>query len=246
MTLRPVNSSRSLNGLTAVVTGATRGIGRAIAARLHDDGARVIGTGRSDGGLAPAGCEYRAVDLSDVHATKGLARELEMVSPDILVNNAGVNRLAPFAETTIESMALLHAVNVVAPMLLCSAVLAGMRRRKWGRIINIASVWSLRSRTGRAAYSASKFGVDGLTAALAAEAAIDNVLANTVSPGFIGTEMLRAALGDTGTSDVVASVPMRRLGTPEEVAALVAWLAGPENTFISGQNIVIDGGFSRS
>lgn len=235
-----------LEGRFAVVTGATRGIGHALAARLRDAGARVLGTGSSAGGAAPRGCEYRAVDFSDEAATNAFAEEMRAAGPDILVNNAGINRLAPFADTSPEAFLLIHKVNVFAPMLLCRAVVPGMRARRWGRIVNIASIWSLRSLTGRAAYSASKFGLDGLTSALAAEVAADNVLANCVSPGFVDTEMLRNAVGDQGIEKLVAQVPMGRLAKPEEIAAFVAWLAGPENTYISGQNIAIDGGYTRT
>ena len=237
---------RNLEGRFAVVTGATRGIGHAIATRLALAGARVLGTGSTPAGAAPAGCEYRAVDLADEGATKGFADELQRAAPDILVNNAGVNRLAAFAETSPEAFMRVQRVNVFAPMLLCQAVIDGMRERRWGRIVNVASVWSMRSIAGRGAYSASKFALDGMTAALAAEVASANVLANCVSPGFIGTEMLRAAVGAEGILELVSQVPIGRLGTPEEIAEFVAWLSGPDNTFISGQNIAIDGGYTRT
>ena len=241
-----VNANDCLKGRFAVVTGATRGIGHAIAARLCAMGAHVLGTGSSASGTAPQGCEYRGVDLADENAVTAFAEELRAAAPDILVNNAGVNRLAPFADTEAADFLRIHRVNVLAPMLLCRALVPAMRARCWGRIVNVASVWSLRSLTGRAAYSASKFGLDGLTAALAAEVAADNVLANCVSPGFIGTEMLRGVLDAKEIEALVAQVPMRRLGTPEEIAAFVAWLAGPENTYISGQNVAIDGGYTRT
>lgn len=244
MTSGTVNAP--LAGRFAVVTGATRGIGRAIAARLRAGGTRVLGTGRSPAGDVPEGCEYRATDLEDEAATTAFADWLRAAAPDILVNNAGINRLAPFAETDPQTFLRIQKVNVYAPMLLCRAVLPGMRKRRWGRIVNMASIWSLRSRIGRASYSASKFAIDGLTAALAAEAAADNVLANCVSPGPIATDMLHEALGEDGVKALAAQVPMGRLGTPEEVAALVAWLVGPENTYISGQNIAIDGGLTRT
>ena len=235
-----------LAGRTAVVTGATRGIGRAIAERLRDDGARVIATARAATGEAPAGCEYRGADLSDDASTQAFAAWLGELRPDILVNNAGINKLAPIAELDGATMEALHRVNVLAPMLLSRAALPGMRERRWGRIVNVASIWSLRSLPGRAAYSASKFGLDGLSAAIAAEVAADNVLVNCVSPGFVDTELLHRMLGEQGIADLVATVPMRRLAQPGEIAAFVAWLAGPENTFISGQNLPIDGGYTRT
>ena len=235
-----------LAGRVALVTGATRGIGRAIALRLRAAGARVIATGRTPRGAAPEGCEYRGVDFADEAATVAFAAAIAAERPDVLVNNAGINRLAPFAETSAESLVALHRVNVLAPLLLCRALLPAMRERRWGRIVNVASIWSLRSRTGRAAYSASKFGLDGLTAALAAEVAVDNVLANCVSPGFVDTALLRSVMDERQIAALVADVPMGRLAQPEEIAALAAWLAGPENTFISGQNIAIDGGYTRS
>ena len=246
MTWITVNAPRNLEDRFAVVTGATRGIGRAIAARLLAGGAHVLGTGKSQTGSVPDGCQYRGVDLTDEAATTAFADELQELKPDILVNNAGMNRLAPFAETSATSFRLLHTINVFAPMLLCRAVVPGMCTRRWGRIVNVASIWSLRSLSGRAAYSASKFGLDGMTAALAAEVASANVLANCVSPGFIATEMLRSAVGEDGIRELVAQVPLGRLGTPEEIAAFVAWLAGPDNTYISGQNIAIDGGYTRT
>jgi 3-oxoacyl-[acyl-carrier protein] reductase len=236
----------NLEGRFAVVTGATRGIGQAIAVRLALAGARVLGTGSTPAGAAPAGCEYRAVDLSDEVATTAFAEELRIEAPDILINNAGVNRLAPFAEMSPQAFMHLQRINVFAPMLLCRAVIDGMRKRGFGRIVNVASVWSMRSIAGRGAYSASKFALDGMTAALAAEVAAANVLANCVSPGFIGTEMLRAAVGEEGIKKLVSQVPIGRLGTPEEIAEFVAWLGGPDNTFISGQNIAIDGGYTRT
>lgn len=235
----------TLEGHSALVTGGTRGIGAAIAARLITEGASVTVTGTHEGGRAPAGARYMAVDFSVRTATETFAAEVAQWDLHILVNNAGVNRIGPFDQLDPADYDRIQEINVRASFLLCRAVLPAMRRRGWGRIINITSIFGVISKEFRAPYSASKFALDGLTAALAAEVAADGILANCVSPGFIDTELTRSVLGESGIAELVERVPMRRLGRPEEIAALVVWLAGPENTFISGQNIVIDGGFTR-
>ena len=234
-----------LDGRLALVTGATRGLGQAIALRLLGDGARVIGTGTKPRGTAPAGCEYRAVDFSDAGATAAFAEEAGGTGIDILVNNAGTTKISDFAEIAPDDFTRIQQVNVMAPFMLSRAVVPGMKERGWGRIVNIASLFSVISKEGRASYSASKAALDGMTAALSAEVAQFGILANCVSPGFIETDMTRNSLGRAGMDELATQVPARRLGTPQEIAALVAWLAGPENTYISGQNIAIDGGFTR-
>lgn len=236
---------KPLSGRLALVTGGTRGIGAAIAERLHADGADVVATGRRADGTPPEGCAFRAVDFADSGKVEAFAAEVAGMEVSILVNNAGINKIAPFAEVDLEDFDRIQRVNLRAPFLLCRAVLPGMRRRRWGRIVNIGSVFGLISREERGAYSASKFGLDGLTASLAAEVAADGVLANTVAPGFIDTDLTRAVLGKAEIEALTARVPMKRLGTAKEISALVSWLAGPENTYMSGQQVVIDGGFSR-
>ncbi len=238
--------SRLLNGKLALVTGATRGIGRAVAERLLDEGAEVMATGTSVDGRPPDGCAYNAVDFSDADATARFAGEIAVTPPDILINNAGINVVANFGEIEPSDFDRMHRINVAAPMMLCKAVLPAMRAKGWGRIVNISSIWGKTGRAGRAGYAATKFGLDGMTASLAAEVAADGVLANCVAPGFIDTDLTRRNLGEEGIARVIAEVPAGRLGRPEEIAALVVWLAGPENTYISGQNIAIDGGFTRA
>jgi len=229
----------------ALVTGGTRGIGAAIAGRLAADGLDVTITGTRDEGEGPAGCAYRAVDFTDDAATKAFAQDLGALDLDVLVNNAGINKIAPFDEIDPDDFDRIQQVNVRAPFLLCRAVLPGMRERGWGRIANICSIWGVISKEERGSYSTSKFALDGMTAAISAEAAADGVLANCVSPGFIDTELTHRVLGDAGIAELTGRVPARRLGQPEEVAALVSWLVGEENTYVTGQNVLIDGGFSR-
>jgi 3-oxoacyl-[acyl-carrier protein] reductase len=186
------------------------------------------------------------VDFTDLEATDRFAAQVGAQEIDILVNNAGINVVAPFAEIATEDFDRIQRVNVRAPLLLCRALLTRMRARGWGRIVNVSSIFGVVSKEQRAAYSASKFALDGMTAALAAEAASDGVLANCVAPGFIDTELTRHVLGEAGMAEMAMGVPARRLGRPEEVAELVAWLAGPRNSYVSGQNVVVDGGFTRT
>ena len=232
------------SGKCVLVTGATRGIGAAVAKEFCAQGARVIGTGtKEDGGGSLH--EHLQVDFSSMEELQAFADEVKNIKPDILINNAGINKNAPFLEITPKDFSIINQVNVFSPFLLCQAVIPGMVEKKWGRIINIASIWGKISRQYRASYSASKFALDGLTLALAAEYAENGILANCVSPGFTDTELTSKTLGESGINEILKIIPIGRMATPSEIASFVVWLASPMNSYISGQNIAIDGGFSR-
>ena len=233
-----------LAGKLAVVTGATRGLGRAMAARLLADGARVLGTGTAADGAGPSGTEYIGVDLTDAAATAAFCARLATLAPDILINNAGISMPEPIAELSEGALGRTHALNLAAPIRLCRAVVPAMRAKGGGRIVNVASIWGLVGRPGRGAYGSSKTGIDGFSTCLAAEVAAEGILVNCVAPGFFDTDMTRRLDAET-VAALIEEVPLGRLGRPEELAALVAWLVGPENAFVTGQNIVIDGGYTR-
>ncbi|MEO5334920.1 MAG: SDR family oxidoreductase [Magnetococcus sp. YQC-5] len=234
-----------LSGRKALVTGGSRGIGAAIAMRLRADGAEVMVTATGRRGEIPEGCTLRVVDFIDHEASERFFSEVVGLGIDILVNNAGINKIGPFADLDPADFDRIHRVNTRAPFRLCQAVLPGMRQRGWGRIVTISSIFGVISREFRAPYSASKFAVDGMTAALAAEVAQYGILANCVAPGFIDTDLTRGILGEQGMAELAKRIPAQRFGQVGEVAEIVAWLCGPENTYVSGQNWVIDGGFVR-
>jgi len=228
------------------VTGATRGIGLAIAQAFKAKGSYVIGTGTKEMPQAVEACdEYFACDFADLAQIESCAEFLGGARPDILINNAGINKIAPFAEIDPADFQRIQQINVFAPFRLCQAAVPSMKKRQWGRIINISSIWGIIGKEQRASYAASKFALDGMTLALASELASDGILANCIAPGFTDTELTRQVLGQAGIDKLIATVPARRMASVDEIAQLVIWLSSPENSYISGQNIAIDGGFSR-
>jgi NAD(P)-dependent dehydrogenase (short-subunit alcohol dehydrogenase family) len=229
----------------AVVTGATRGIGYAIAERLIKDGIEVIATGTSEDGNYPNGaCNY-PVDFLNDSSLKAFVEYLKQQKIDILVNNAGINKIDEFSNIEIDDFDRILKVNLRTPFLLCQAVIPHMKENSWGRIVNFTSIFGNISKEYRASYSSSKFGLDGMTVALASEVSEMGILANSVGPGFIDTDLTRKVLGEKGIAEVQSRIPIKRLGQANEIASLVSWLVSNENTYISGQNIMIDGGFTR-
>jgi NAD(P)-dependent dehydrogenase (short-subunit alcohol dehydrogenase family) len=235
-----------MSGKRAFVTGASRGIGRAIAEALIAEGAWVIGTrtGATDVDLEICR-EWVQADFTDVAQIHECAARVRECRPDVLINNVGINKLASFAEIDPHDFLLIQQVNLFAPFLLCQAAIPGMKANGWGRIVNVSSIWGKISKVHRAAYSASKFAIDGMTLALAAEHSSDGIIANCIAPGFIDTELTRRILGKQGIEALIPAIPAARLGGVEEIARLVLWLVSDENTYLAGQNIAIDGAFSR-
>lgn len=237
----------AMDGLKVLITGASRGIGADIAQAFSNRGAHVIGTRtKPDDCEVTNGCsEWLVADFSDIGQIYDCAKAVEKIMPDVLINNAGINIISPFESIDPEDFLLIQQVNVFAPFLLCRAALPAMKERAWGRIVNISSIWGVVGKECRASYSASKFALDGMTLALAAECSQGGILANCVAPGFTNTQLTHRVLGEDGIRQLISSVPLGRMAKTQEIADFVVWLGSRENTYITGQNIAIDGGFSR-
>jgi 3-oxoacyl-[acyl-carrier protein] reductase len=241
-----------LTGKTALVTGASGGIGRAIAEALHAQGASVVLSGRRreqlDALVAELGSRAFAVpcDLADSAAVEGLvpAAEAAAGAPiDILVNNGGVTRDNIFMRMKDEEWDNVIAVNLTSGFRLARACLKGMMRRRYGRIISITSIVGTAGNAGQANYAASKAGTTGMIKSIAAEAATRNVTANCVAPGFVETPMTDV-LNDKQKAAILASVPMQRLGQGSDIAAAVVYLASVEAAYVTGQTLHVNGGMA--
>ena len=244
-----------LAGRVALVTGSTRGIGRSIAAALAKAGARVAVTGRDltkaqEAAAALAsetGVEVRgyAADVADVAQASALveAVERDFGQLDILVNNAGLTRDNLLMRLKDDDWDAVIDANLRGAFATCRAASRGMMKRRWGRIINIASVVGLMGNKGQANYAASKAGLIGLTKSIAKELGSRNILANVVAPGFIETDMTDAMTPEA-RSTLSAGIPLERLGTPEDVAGMVVVLASDLTRYVTGQVFVVDGGLA--
>lgn len=240
-----------LTGKTALVTGASGGIGAAIAAALHKAGATVALSGTKVAALDALAAELgdRAVvipaNLGDAEAVEQLAKDAEakLGQVDILVNNAGLTRDGLILRMKDEDWQSVLDVNLTAAFRLSRAVVRGMMKRRWGRIISITSIVGVTGNPGQVNYAASKAGMIGMTKALAAEVASRNITANCVAPGFIATAMTDV-LPDAQKEKLVAGVPAGRLGSADDIAAGVLYLASQEAGYITGQTLHINGGMA--
>lgn len=234
----------------ALVTGATRGIGKAIAHELATAGHKVIGTATSDAGAATIAENLRAaggtgirLDVSDVEAVRESVAAIvsEHGAPTVLVNNAGITRDNLMMRMKDDEWGDVLNTNLNALFTVSKACLRGMTKARWGRIINISSVVGSMGNAGQANYAASKAGAEGMSRAMAKELGSRSVTVNCVAPGFIATDMTEV-LTEEQKALMLGQIPLGRLGAPEEIAKVVAFLASDAGGYITGETIHVNGG----
>lgn len=246
------NLERNLQGQVALVTGASRGIGAAIAAMLARLGAQVVGTATSEqGGAAIAqqlcaispGSRGEKLDVNDAGACDELIQRVAATlgSPTILINNAGITRDQILLRMKEDDWDAVIATNLRSVFRLSKACLKGMMKARYGRIISISSVVGSMGNAGQANYAAAKAGIEGFSRSLAREVGSRAITVNVVAPGFIDTDMTKA-LTESQRAELLQGIPLRRLGQPEDIAAAVTFLASPQGSYITGQTLHINGG----
>ena len=241
----------NLTGKSALVTGATGGIGGAVAKALHAQGAQVAISGTRREALETLATELGSrvhivpANLSDKDSVEALipAAEAALGQVDILVNNAGVTRDNLFMRIKDEEWETVLRVNLEAAFRLSRAVIKGMMKRRWGRIVSVTSVIGTTGNAGQANYAASKAGLIGMSKSLAQEVASRNITVNCIAPGFIATPMTDV-LNEKQREGILTKVPMARLGTPEDIAAAAVYLASDEAAYLTGQTLHINGGMT--
>ncbi len=237
-----------------LITGATRGIGEQLARDFEELGASLILTGahaeeinklnEKSAKKPGSNIRYCCVDFSDEASLLAFIRELrEYPRIDVCINNAGINKIDPIYDTSLTDWEDIINVNLRAPFVICREVSRLMKKNGYGRIVNIASIFSVISRAKRAIYSSSKSGLLGLTRAVALDLAPYNVLVNCVSPGFVLTDLTREILNASEIEKLASEIPLGRLATPGDISRVVLFLASDLNTYISAQNIIVDGGY---
>jgi len=246
----------SLHGRVALITGASRGLGRAIALSLGSAGASIALVARDMEALRAVSDQVRntgaeaaifQADVTDEHQVRRLEQEAlsRLGHVDILVNNAGINIRKPLEEYSLDEWDKVLSTNLTGVFLVCRSFIPQMKGRGYGRIINLTSTMSHVSLPGRAAYSASKAGLIGLTKALALELAPEGITVVAISPGPFATEMNTLLIEDADLNrQFVSRIPIGRWGVPEEVGQLARFLCSPEAGFITGTDILIDGGWT--
>lgn len=242
----------SIEGKIALVTGATRGIGKAIAQQLASQGATVIGTATSESGaeqikatLAEIGNAGTGIvlDVSSLESIEAVIAQIneQFGAPTILVNNAGITRDNIMLRMKDEEWDAVIATNLSSIYRVSKAVLRGMTKARWGRIINISSVVGSMGNAGQANYAAAKAGVEGFSRSLAREVGSRGITVNNVAPGFIDTDMTKELSGDHKAA-MLSAVPVQRLGQPEEISAAVGYLVSEAAGYVTGETLHVNGG----
>ncbi|MGB4191536.1 MAG: 3-oxoacyl-ACP reductase [Rickettsiales bacterium] len=233
----------------AIVTGGTRGIGQAISKDLHNEGYLVVANYNNDDEQAikfsqETGIQTKKWNVADYDACQENIAQITKqhnLPVSVLVNNAGISRDGMLHKLEVKNWLEVIDVNLSSCFNMCKAVICSMREHNYGRIINISSINALSGRIGLTNYSAAKAGMLGLTKALAKESASKGITVNAIAPGYISTELL-ANVSEKVIESIIAEIPVKRLGRPEEIARLVKFLASPESGFITGETISINGG----